>query len=283
MSESESGRSAERAGLYVVATPIGNLGDFSVRAQEVLRGVELIAAEDTRVSGRLLAHFGIRTPLIALHEHNERERSEDLLARLREGAAIALISDAGTPLISDPGLPLVRAARAAGIAVYAVPGPCAFVAALSVSGLPTDRFVFEGFLPSRAAARRRRLTELAAEPRTLIFYEAPHRIVDTLTDMADVFGATREAAISRELTKLHETVHAGPLGDLIAPAQAETRGEWVVVVAGRAQPPSASADIERTLEILAAELPLKQAAALTAKLTGAAKNDVYALGLRKKR
>lgn len=270
-------------GLYIVATPIGNLGDLSPRARDVLVGVDLIAAEDTRHSGRLLAHFGIATPQISFHEHNERERSPELLARLARGESIAVISDAGTPLISDPGLPLVRDARAAGVPVRAVPGACAFVAALSVSGIATDRFAFEGFLPPREAARRKRLDELAHEPRTLIFYESPHRVVAALEDMASAFGAERPACIARELTKLHETVHTGSLAELGAQAAAETRGEWVIVVSGETAPSAPQgADLKRVLGVLAAELPVKQAVALTAKLTGAPRNEVYALALRLK-
>ncbi|HET7371562.1 MAG TPA: 16S rRNA (cytidine(1402)-2'-O)-methyltransferase [Gammaproteobacteria bacterium] len=268
------------AGLYIVATPIGNLGDFSPRARELLAAVDLIAAEDTRHSGKLLAHFGIATPRVSLHEHNERERSAELVERLKRGESVAVISDAGTPLISDPGLPLVREARAAGVPVYTVPGPCAFVAALSVSGLATDRFTFEGFLPSRPAARRQRLADLADEERPLIFYESPHRIVSTLTDMIAAFGSDREGCIARELTKLYETVLTGPLETLRSRAETESRGEWVIIVAG--SEPRPAADIEWTLDVLSAELPLKQAAKLTAKLTGAPRNEVYQLALAKK-
>lgn len=270
-------------GLYVVATPIGNLGDLSPRARQVLASVDVIAAEDTRHSGRLLGHFGIATPRLSLHEHNERERSGELVARLRDGASVALISDAGTPLVSDPGLPLVRAAREAGIAVFAVPGPCAAIAALSVSGIPTDRFAFEGFLPARAGARRNRLAELATEPRTLLFYEAPHRIAATLADMIAAFGPGRIGCIARELTKVHESVHAGLLAALKATAETETRGEWVIVVAGSPAPPApGNGEIERVLAVLAAELPLKQAAKLAARITGTSKNEVYALAVARK-
>ncbi|HET6726236.1 MAG TPA: 16S rRNA (cytidine(1402)-2'-O)-methyltransferase [Gammaproteobacteria bacterium] len=267
-------------GLYVVATPIGNLGDFSPRAREVLAAVDLIAAEDTRHSGKLLAHFGITAPRVSLHEHNERERSGELVERLKRGESVAIISDAGTPLISDPGLLLVRAVRSAGVPVYTVPGPCAFIAALSVSGLATDRFAFEGFLPSRPGARRQRLSDLANEERTLIFYESPHRIIAALDDMIAAFGADREGCIARELTKLYETVATGPLETLKAQAETESRGEWVIIVAGSA--PQPAADVERTLEILTAELPLKQAARLAARLTGAPRNEVYQLALSKK-
>ncbi len=270
-------------GLYVVATPIGNLADLSPRAREVLAAVDLIASEDTRHSGRLLAHFGIQAPQVSLHEHNERERANALVGRLLKDQSVALISDAGTPSISDPGLPLVRAARAANVPVFAVPGPCALVAALSVSGIATDRFVFEGFLPARSKARRHRLRRLADETRTLIFYESPHRIDATLAGMIDTFGAQRAAATARELTKRHETIHAGTLSEMRERAAAETRGEWVIVVAGAATPPASSDDdVERVVGILAAELPLKQAVSLAVKLTGAPRNRVYALALARR-
>ncbi len=207
--------------LFVVATPIGNLGDLTVRARETLAGADLIAAEDTRHTGQLLAQLGIRTPLLALHEHNEGARAGELVGRLRDGARIALVSDAGTPLISDPGYRLVAAAAEAGIAVVPVPGACAAVAALSVAGLATDRFVFEGFLPARAAARRARLAALAAETRTLVFYEAPHRVGETLADLAAAFGASRRAVLGRELTKLHESVYRGAVGDLATRADGD--------------------------------------------------------------
>lgn len=196
--------------LYVVATPIGNLEDISARALRVLREVALIAAEDTRHSSRLLAHFGIQTPLAACHEHNERNEGERFIERLQAGDDVALISDAGTPLISDPGYHLVRQARAAGVAVVPVPGACALIAALSAAGLPSDRFIFEGFLPAKAAARRTRLEALKAEPRTLIFYEAPHRILESLGDFEDVFGGERMAVLGRELTKTFETLKGLP-------------------------------------------------------------------------
>ncbi|HHO68310.1 MAG TPA: 16S rRNA (cytidine(1402)-2'-O)-methyltransferase, partial [Gammaproteobacteria bacterium] len=201
-----SSESAPAAGtLFVVATPIGNLGDMTPRGVEVLQQADLIAAEDTRHSRRLAEHFGIATPMLALHEHNERSVAARLVERLRQGESIALISDAGTPLISDPGYQLVRAAREAGVPVVPVPGASALVAALSVAGLPTDRFVFEGFLPPRQAARRKRLEALKDEPRTLVFYESSHRIVDSLNDLKDVFGPGRQALLARELTKAFET------------------------------------------------------------------------------
>ena len=191
----------------MVATPIGNLGDFSARAQETLRSCQWIAAEDTRHTGVLLKHFGIQTPQLSLHDHNEAARSIEIIARLQRGESVALVSDAGTPAISDPGFELVRTAAAAGIEIVTIPGPCAAIAALSIAGLPTDRFCFEGFLPARGAARRQRLVALAEEPRTLVFYESPHRIVEVLEDCAGAFGGARAAAVVREATKLHETTY----------------------------------------------------------------------------
>jgi len=270
---------AERAGmLYVVATPIGNLEDLSPRARQVLSEVDLVAAEDTRHSGSLLVHFGIHTPLISLHEHNEGERAAELLEKLRGGARIALVSDAGTPLISDPGFDLVRAARKAGICVTPIPGACALVAALSVSGLPTDRFVFEGFLPAKSAARRERLAELAAETRTLVFYESVHRLLESLQDIAAAFGADRPAVLARELTKLHEGVREAPLSDLAEWAGRDPvagKGEVVLVVAGATNAPVSGAEMERILKVLLTELPVKQAAALAAEITGLNKNPLY--------
>jgi 16S rRNA (cytidine1402-2'-O)-methyltransferase len=276
------------ATLYVVATPIGNLEDMTPRAARVLSSVDFIAAEDTRHSAKLLRHFGIHTQTVALHEHNERSQVPKLLEWLHRGKSIALISDAGTPLISDPGYPLVHAAHKAGIPVVAVPGVSALVAALSVSGLPSDRFVFEGFLAARAAARRAALERLRAEPRTLIFYEAPHRIMECLQDMAQVFGGEREATIARELTKQFETVRAGTLIELVAwmARHDEQRlGEFVVLVHGAARAGEAtedSAEAERVLRILLEELPVSQAAELAARIAGAPKNRLYrrALTLR---
>ncbi len=278
--------------LYVVATPIGNLGDLSARARTTLETCSVIAAEDTRHTGTLLKAFGIATPLVSLHEHNEAARTPELLERMLRGAAIALVSDAGTPAISDPGFELVRAAAAAGLEIIAVPGPCAAVAALSVGALPTDRFCFEGFLPARGAARRARLQQLGAEPRTLVFYESPHRVRDTLADCAAAFGAARPATVTRELTKLHETIYRGTLEQLTARAVSDadfTRGEIVLLVGGApaADAGAGGADghhggLDRVLKVLLAELPLKQAAQLAATLVGVRGNESYKRALRLK-
>lgn len=267
--------------LYVVATPIGNLEDISARALRVLREVRLIAAEDTRHSARLMQHFGITTPLVACHEHNEREQGSRLVGRLLEGDDLALVSDAGTPLISDPGYHLVRNARAAGVRVVPVPGACALIAGLSASGLPSDRFVFEGFLPARSAARRQRLQDLAEEPRTLIFYEAPHRLLECLADLRDLFGCERSAVLARELSKTFETIKGAPLGELhdwVAADANQQRGECVLLIEGWQAPEgedAVSAEALRVLDLLLAELPLKRAAALAAEITGVRKNLLY--------
>lgn len=268
--------------LYIVATPIGHLGDIGARALQVLAQVDLIAAEDTRHSARLLRHHGITTPCVALHEHNERAQAPKLLERLRAGESLALISDAGTPLVSDPGFHIVRAAQEAGLRVSPVPGPSAAIAALSVSGLAVDRFAFEGFLPAKAAARARRLEALAREPRTLIFYEAPHRIADTLRAMVEAFGAGREACLAREISKLYETVRRLPLAELadwVSRDREQQLGEIVVVVQGAPEIDADEAEARRTLAILQQALPLRQAAAVASQLTGVAKNTLYGWGL----
>lgn len=275
--------------LYVVATPIGNLDDISARALSILRSVALIAAEDTRHSARLMQHFGISTPLAACHEHNERDQGGRFLARLQAGEDVALISDAGTPLISDPGYHLVRQARAAGIAVVPVPGACALIAALSAAGLPSDRFIFEGFLPAKAAGRRARLEQVKEEPRTLIFYEAPHRILECLQDMQAVFGDERPALLARELTKTFETLKGMPLAELAAWVAADSnqqRGECVLLVAGWQAPEgeeAVSAEAMRVLNLLLAEMPLKRAAALAAEITGVRKNLLYQVALEQQK
>ena len=266
--------------LYVVATPIGNRADITQRALTVLAAVDRILAEDTRHSGALLHRVGIATPLTSLHEHNEDAQVELVLERLRGGEDLALVSDAGTPLISDPGFRLVRAARAAGLAVVPIPGPSALITALSVAGLPTDRFVFEGFLPARSAARRSRLQQLADEARTLVFYESSHRIADCLADLCASFGAEREAVIARELTKAFEQIETGSLAALqdwlVADAN-HSRGEFVVLVQGApaADDADISLDAQRVLTILLKEMPVKKAAALAAEITGARKNALY--------
>ncbi|WP_084341767.1 16S rRNA (cytidine(1402)-2'-O)-methyltransferase [Ectopseudomonas oleovorans] len=280
--------SVQPGSLYVVATPIGNLDDISARALRILREVALIAAEDTRHSARLLQHFGIQTPLAACHEHNERDQGGRFLARLRAGEDVALISDAGTPLISDPGYHLVRQARAAGFAVVPVPGACALIAALSAAGLPSDRFIFEGFLPAKAAGRRARLEQVREEPRTLIFYEAPHRILECLQDMREVFGDDRPALLARELTKTFETLQGLPLAELcewVAADSNQQRGECVVLVAGWQAPEgeeAVSAEALRVLDLLLSEMPLRRAAALAAEITGVRKNVLYQVALERK-
>jgi 16S rRNA (cytidine1402-2'-O)-methyltransferase len=265
--------------LWIVATPIGNLDDISARAQAVLRDADLVCAEDTRHSAPLLARLGVATRLVALHEHNERDEAQRLVERLRGGESIALISDAGTPLVSDPGFRLVRAARAAGIVVSPVPGACAAIAALSVAGLPSDRFVFEGFLPAKGGARRERLAELAGEARTLVFYESSHRILESLTDMAEVFGAARHAVVARELTKLYETVLDATLSELVERVSGDAnqqRGEFVVLVSGRPEEEDAKlAEGRRVFALLRDELPPARAAKLAAAITGAPRKALY--------
>ncbi len=273
--------SIEPGTLYIVATPLGNLGDITQRALAVLAGVDCIAAEDTRHSGKLLRHFAINARCIALHEHNERQAAQTLMQWLREGKSLALISDAGTPLISDPGFYLVREVRNAGFKVVPIPGPSALIAALSVAGLPSDRFVFEGFLPAKPPARRHALEGLRHETRTLIFYESPHRILSTLEDMAEIFGALRQAVVVRELTKTFETVRSASLGELLEWMQADEhqrKGEFVVLVHGaepRARGEESAVDPGQVLRILLEELPVKQAAALAAKICGLKKNEMY--------
>jgi 16S rRNA (cytidine1402-2'-O)-methyltransferase len=269
--------------LYVVATPIGNLGDISARALQVLREVELIAAEDTRHSRQLLQHFGISTPLLSLHEHNEQSRIPQLLSHLRQGKSLALISDAGTPLLSDPGFQLLRSLREQGLRAVPIPGPSSLLAALSVAGLPTDRFVFEGFLSAKAGARRRRLDFLAPEERTLALFESSHRIQASLRDMAEVFGADRRAVIARELTKVFEEIHGATLAELcdwLAAAENRCKGEFVILIQG-APPPAAASELEprRLLAALLEELPIKRAVAVAARLTDIKKNRLYDLAL----
>lgn len=267
--------------LYVVATPIGNLGDLSPRAQAVLSSVDCIAAEDTRNTGLLLAHFGIRRPLLALHEHNEDAFSDQLIGRLQRGESLALVSDAGTPLISDPGFVLVRAARAAGVEVIAIPGPCAAVAALSIAGLPSDSFLFAGFLPAKSGPRRERIAELAREPRTVIVYEASHRIADCARDLAELLGR-RRICLAREISKQFEQSVNCEAQELPAWIHADAnrqRGEFVLVIEA-AQREGASVDeADRVLRALLPELPAARAAKVAATLTGLHKKDLYARAL----
>lgn len=273
--------------LYVVATPIGNLEDLSPRARQVLQQADLIAAEDTRHTAKLLRHFGISTPSVALHEHNERAQSGRVVQRLQAGESVALVSDAGTPLISDPGFRLVRDAAALGLPVRPVPGPSAAMAALSAAGLPTDRFVFEGFLPARSAPRRAALQAFSQEPRTAVFFESPRRVGGMLTDAREVLGGERAWVLARELTKLHEEWVRGGADELLAWVAAypdRLRGEFVMLLEGA--PTEASADRERLevpldglLRELLNELPLKTAVAMAARLSGHKKNAIYTRAL----
>jgi len=275
--------------LDVVGTPIGNLGDLTPRARAALAQADLVAAEDTRHTGQMLSSLGIQARLVSVHDYNEAARIEGLIAQLREGKVIALVSDAGTPLLSDPGFALVRAVAAAGIEVRAIPGASAMTAALSVAGLATDRFVFEGFLSARAAERRETLARLATETRTLVFFEAPHRIASTLADLAAAFGAGRSAVIARELTKLHESVYRGTLGELQALERSEAnlaRGEITLVVEGARDAPAGAASaplLRRALRLLLPELPVSRAAAIAAQLTGVRRSEAYELALQLQR
>ncbi|MGF1738502.1 16S rRNA (cytidine(1402)-2'-O)-methyltransferase [Photobacterium satsumensis] len=282
MSETNS-CTVDVATLYIVPTPIGNLADITQRALDVLANVDLIAAEDTRHTSRLLTHFSISTRTFALHDHNEQQKADYLIEKLQAGTSIALVSDAGTPLISDPGYHLVNRCRQAGVKVVPLPGPCAVVTALSGAGLPSDRFSFEGFLPPKSKGRRDRFQELADDERTMIFYESPHRITDSLADMLAVLGPERQVVLARELTKTFETIHGAPLGELIdwlGEDSNRTRGEMVLLVAGhRAEKEALPADALRTLGLLVKELPLKKAAALTAEIHGVKKNALYKWGL----
>ncbi len=274
-----------RGRLQVVATPIGNLGDISARARQALESAAAVAAEDTRHTGALLQALGISRPLLSLHAHNETRRVPEILARLAQGETIALVSDAGTPLLSDPGYELVRAATDAGIVVEAIPGPCAITTALAVAGLPVARFCFEGFLPARDRERRSQLSRLADEPRTLVFFEAPHRIAATLADLAAQLGNERHAVVARELTKAHETIYRGTLAELAQRAASEDnfrRGEITIVVAG-APAEAAGVDtalLRRAVELLSKELSPSRAAAIAAQLTGATRAEAYALTQR---
>ncbi|MBN3191749.1 16S rRNA (cytidine(1402)-2'-O)-methyltransferase [Pectobacterium brasiliense] len=269
--------------LYIVPTPIGNLGDITQRALAVLASVDLIAAEDTRHTGLLLQHFAINARLFALHDHNEQQKADVLLAKLQSGQSIALVSDAGTPLINDPGYHLVRRCREAGVRVVPLPGACAAITALSASGLASDRFCYEGFLPAKTKGRKDKLRELGEEPRTLIFYESTHRLLDSLQDISEVLGADRYVVLAREITKTWESIHGAPVGELLAWVKEDEnrrKGEMVLIVEGHQVDDSAlSAEALRTLTLLRAELPLKKAAALAAEIHGVKKNALYRYGL----
>ncbi|WP_138435398.1 16S rRNA (cytidine(1402)-2'-O)-methyltransferase [Marinobacter shengliensis] len=288
MSGSENVRKEMDGVLYVVATPIGNLDDLSDRARQTLAKVDLVAAEDTRHSGRLLQHLGLSKQMLALHDHNERARIAGILDALAAGRQVALVSDAGTPLISDPGYLLVREVRAAGYRVSPVPGPCALVAALSVAGLPTDRFLFAGFLPAKRSARQAALAELAREPATLVFYESPHRIIEFMKDLAEVLGADRECVSGRELTKTFETFYSGRADEVLEQLESDphgARGEFVVMVRGAAPTPAGEAsvlDTDKLLELLIKELPVKKAARIAAEVSGLGKNELYQRALELK-
>ena len=269
--------------LYIVPTPIGNLGDITQRALTVLAGVDLVAAEDTRHTGLLLQHFAINARLFALHDHNEQQKADVLLAKLQAGQSIALVSDAGTPLINDPGYHLVRRCREAGVRVVPLPGACAAIAALSAAGLPSDRFCYEGFLPAKSKGRCDALRALSEEPRTLVFYESTHRLLDTLQDMETVWGAARYVVLARELTKTWESLYGAPVGELLAWVREDEnrrKGEMVLIVEGhKADEEALPAEALRTLALLQAELPLKKAAALTAEIHGVKKNALYKYAL----
>ena len=278
---------SSESALYIVATPIGNLEDFTPRGIETLNSVALIAAEDTRHSARLLAHFNIKTPMIAVHDHNERQQGQKIINSLAQGDSVALISDAGTPLISDPGFVLVREVRAAGYKVVPVPGCCAMVAALSAAGIPSDRFAFEGFVPAKSQQRLNYYQSLAKESRTLIFYESPHRIEVSLEAISEAFGEDRPVVIARELTKTFETFLSGSAAEVLQQVQADPnqrKGEFVVIVQGAPQADAGllDAEAERVLDILLEDLSVKQASAIAAKITGVKKKLLYQAALERK-
>lgn len=269
--------------LYIVATPIGNLDDITLRAIDTLKRVDLIAAEDTRHSGLLLQHLGIKAKLFSLHDHNEQEKAHVLIEKLQSGLSIALVSDAGTPLINDPGYHLVKACRENDIKVVPIPGACAAIAALSVAGLPSDKFIYEGFLPAKSKARQDSLASLITEPRTMIFYESTHRILETLKDMQTIFGADKQIVLAKELTKTWETIVSFPVNELIDWLNQDAsrqKGEFVLIVAGYTE---SNKDVDpkaiNTLKLLQKELPLKKAAAITAEIYGLKKNQLYQIGL----
>lgn len=272
--------------LYIVPTPIGNLDDITLRALQILKQVDLIAAEDTRRTGLLLQHFAINTRMISLHDHNEQQKTDQLIPQLKQGLSIALVSDAGTPLINDPGYYLVKSCRQAGILVVPLPGPCAAITALSAAGIASDRFCYEGFLPAKRKSRQGVLQALTEESRTLIFYESPYRLLDTLADMVAIWGAERYVVLARELTKTWESIHGLPVGELLDWVKVDenrSRGEMVLVVQGYRAPQEGevviSSEVKKTLALLQQSLPLKKAAAITAEIYGLKKNALYKYSL----
>ncbi|WP_137297339.1 16S rRNA (cytidine(1402)-2'-O)-methyltransferase [Psychromonas sp. SP041] len=283
MSEKNQLNNEVSAKLYIVATPLGNIGDITYRAVEILKNVDLIAAEDTRHSGKLLSYYQISKPTFPLHDHNERQRGSVLIEKIKAGQSVALISDAGTPLISDPGYHLVNECREAGVDVVPVPGACAAITALSAAGLPSDRFSFEGFLPVKEKAKTEKLTALAEETQTMIFYESPRRMQDTVKHIINIMGAERKLVVARELTKLFESFYVLPAGEMLKWLEQDTnhcRGEFVLMVAGAAKNQDAlSVEAIKTLTLLKKELPLKKAAAITAEIHHLKKNDLYKWGL----
>jgi 16S rRNA (cytidine1402-2'-O)-methyltransferase len=286
LTDNSSDQSCPGGCFYIVATPIGNLADMVPRAVQVLQSVDLIAAEDTRHSKRLMQHFNISTPLVAYHDHSGANTVQSLLNKMLEGRSVALISDAGTPLVSDPGYRIVDAAISAGIKVVPIPGASAVIAALSAAGLPSDRFIFEGFLPAKQHARLNHLTSLCSEPRTLIFYEAPHRLLSCLRDMAQAFGEARQVVLARELTKTFETIKRAGVGELcnwVEQDSNQQRGECVLLVQGAERSDRDDDEARRVFDILIDELPLKQAAVLAARITGTKKNPLYQYGLAKQK
>jgi 16S rRNA (cytidine1402-2'-O)-methyltransferase len=285
MKDHGEAQAIETAALYVVATPLGNLGDITLRALDVLKGVDAVACEDTRHTRRLLDHYGIQGKALALHEHNEAEAAQKLIRLLREGKAVALVSDAGTPGVSDPGARAVAAVREAGFDIVPVPGPNAAIAALSVSGASEPHFLFYGFLPSKAAARRKAIEELKPLPHALVFYEAPHRIVETIADLAVCLEPQRRIVIARELTKVYESIVSLPLADAparLAADEKRQRGEFVLIVYAAPAAEGVSAEGGRVLSLLLAELPLKQAVKLAAEISGESRNALYDLALAQK-
>ena len=271
------------ATLYIVATPIGNLGDISQRAIDILTQVDVIACEDTRHTGKLLSAFSIKNKTMSLHDHNERQRQDQVATMLQEGKTIALVSDAGTPLISDPGFHVVRHCRNLGLNVSPIPGACAAIAALSVAGLPTDRFSFEGFLPSKSGARQATLKALSDEPRTMVFYDAPRRAIDTVRDIVETLGGDRYIVIAREITKTFETVHSDTAENFLAWLEQDAnqlKGEMVLIIEGHKPAENEmSAEVINTLKLLLAEMKPKKACAIVAEIYGVKKNALYEVAL----